>query len=88
MNYQELEKMFNWENVDVEKVVFEMIEQRAPVIAEKLLEMACRPTSLSDLLVQLQVMVFEDELNEDDYESAVIALRYARRYLADPIRSH
>jgi hypothetical protein len=80
--------MMNWENVDVEKMVFELIEQRAPAVAERLLEMASHPAALSDQVLQLQMMIFEDELSEDDYETAIIALRYARRYLKDPARGH
>ena len=78
----------NWDNVDVEKMVFDLIEQRAPVVAERLLEMAARQIPFPELMVQLQVMVIEDELNEDDYETALIALRYARRYLSDPVTGH
>ncbi len=80
--------MINWDNVDVEKMVFDLIEQRAPAVAERLLEMASHPAPLSDQMLQLQMLIFEDELSEEDYETAVIALRYARRYLKDPATGH
>ncbi len=80
--------MIDWDNVDVEKMVFDLIEQRAPAVAERLLEMALQPTPLSDQVLQLQLMIFDDELNEDDYETAIIALRYARRHLHDPVTGH
>lgn len=78
----------NWENVDVEKIMFNLIEQRAPGVAEKLLEMAARQIPLYELMDQLQMMVIKDELDEDDYETAIIAMRYARRYLSAPETGH
>ncbi|MGE0130805.1 MAG: hypothetical protein AB7U82_22230 [Blastocatellales bacterium] len=78
----------NWDNVDVEKMIFDLIEQRSPGVAERLLQMAARQAPLSELREQLQIMMFEDELAEDDYDTALIALQYARRYLSTPATGH
>jgi len=78
----------DWENIDVEKLIFDLIEHRAPGVAERLLEMAARQAPLSELTEQVQLMVIKDELNEEDYETVLIALRYARRYLSTPTRGH
>jgi len=78
----------NWDNVDVEKMIFDLIEQRAPNLAERLLQMAARQTPPSELKAQLQMMMIEDELDEDDYDTALIAMEYARRYLSTPATGH
>lgn len=78
----------NWDNVDVEKMVFDMIEQRAPGMAERLLQMAAGQAPLSELKEQLHMMLGEDELDEDDYDTALIALQYACRYLSTPATGH
>ena len=76
------------QTVDAEKMAFEQIERQTPMVAEMLLRMAARPAPLHVLTEQLRVCALADELGEDYYLTAVIALRYARRYLTGFTISH
>jgi hypothetical protein len=74
--------------VDVEKMAFEQLERHTPWMAEILLQMAARPAPLDALTQQLRIRALVDELGEDDYLMAEIALGYARRHLTSCATSH
>jgi hypothetical protein len=68
-------------DVDVEKMAFELIEQRTPSVAELLLGMAAQTSPLYELEAKLWSLAARDKLGEKDYLTALVALRYARRYV-------
>ena len=68
-------------DIDVEKIAFEQIEQRTPSIAELLLSMAAQKAPLYELEARLWALAERDQLGGKDYLTALVALRYARRYV-------
>lgn len=80
--------MTEWEDPDPEKIAFELIEQYAPEVAELLLEMAAQSDSLPELTARLYDLALENDLPEEDFRAAAIALRYARRSLTAPVLTH
>lgn len=80
--------MSNIRVIDVEKMAFDQLEQYTPHVAELLLQMAARPAPLDVLVKQLRARALAYKLGEDDYLTAVIALRYARRHLSSTSTGH
>lgn len=68
-------------DIDVEKIAFELIEKRTPSVAELLLGMAAQTAPLYELEARLWALAERDQLGGKDYLTALVALRYARRYL-------
>lgn len=80
--------MLALQSLDVEKIAFELIEDRAPAVADMLLVMASRKVPVAELIGQLQLLALNDRLRPRDFDTAVAALLYARRYLNAPMTSH
>ena len=80
--------MNNIKAVDVEKLAFDQLERHTPQVAELLLQMAACPTPMDVLAKQLRTHASAYKLGDDDYLTAVIALRYARRYLSSSVTGH
>lgn len=73
---------------DMERIAFELLERRAPHIAELLLWMAALPLSTAELTTHFRALTMSQEMREEDFGAVIQALRHARRIVATGTTSH
>lgn len=73
---------------ETDRIAFDLLEQRAPHIAELMLRLAALPLPLPELIAHFRALTRPRGLNESDFKAAVAALRHARRQLNAVIREH
>ncbi len=72
--------------IDLEKMAFELLAQRAPHLADLLVWMAALPVPLPELIEHFRALT--TGMNKRDFDATVNALRYARRSVSAAEHDH